>query len=113
EVLSLALPLIVSTMSWTILDFIDRMFLLWYQPEAMGAAMTAGMLHFSMICLPLGVAAYANTFVAQYSGAGQNDKIGLAIWQAAGIGLAVTPLFLLSIPVAPWLFGWAGHTGGV
>ena len=38
EVLALALPLVVSTASWTLMHFIDRMFLLWYSKEAIAAA---------------------------------------------------------------------------
>jgi MATE family multidrug resistance protein len=108
-VLALALPLVISTASWTVMNFIDRMFLLWHRPESMGAAMNAGMLHFTMICLPLGVVSYVNTFVAQYAGAGQPSHIGKAMWQAVRIGWIATPLYLLSIPAAPWVFRLAGH----
>ena len=38
EVLYLALPLVVSTMSWTIMNFVDRMMLLWHSQEEMAAA---------------------------------------------------------------------------
>ena len=46
------------------------MFLCWYSTEAMAATLPAGMLHFTILCFPLGVASYVNTFVAQYEGAG-------------------------------------------
>ena len=104
EVLVLALPLIVSTASWTVMHFVDRMFLLWYSTRAMAASMPAGMLHFTLICLPLGVAVYANTFVAQYKGAGRPKRIGAVVWQSVWIGLGVIPLFLATIPLAPGLF---------
>ena len=38
------------------MHFVDRMFLLWHSTEAMAAAMPAGMLHFTLLCFPLGVA---------------------------------------------------------
>ena len=69
EVLVLALPLIVSTLSWTLMNFTDRVFLVWYSADAVAAALPAGMMAFMVICFPLGVAAYVNTFVAQYQGA--------------------------------------------
>ena len=84
--LALALPLVISTASWTLMNFVDRMFLLWHSPGAMAAAMPAGMLHFTMICFPLGVASYVNTFVAQYHGAGRPERIGTALWQGTRIG---------------------------
>jgi len=109
DVLVLALPLVVSTMSWTVMNFIDRMFLLWYSTASMAAAMPAGMLHFTMLCFPFGVALYVNTFVAQYHGAGRPERIGPVVWQGIWIGVLAAPVFLLSIPLAPLAFRLAGH----
>ncbi len=93
------------------MNFIDRMFLLWYSKDAMAAAMPAGMVHFALVCFPLGVASYVNTFVAQYHGAGHPKRIGPAVWQGARVGLICFPLFLVLIPLAPWIFKTAGHSG--
>jgi MATE family multidrug resistance protein len=112
-VLALALPLIISTGSWSIMNFIDRMFLLWSSPEEMAAAMPAGILYFTVICIPFGVSMYVNTFVAQYHGAGRPERIGLVVWQGMRIGLYLTPLFLLTIPFAPAVFAAAGHSADV
>jgi len=49
DVLVLAMPLVISTASWTVMNFVDRMFLLWHSTRAMAAAMPAGMLYFSML----------------------------------------------------------------
>ncbi len=109
EVLRLALPLVASTISWTVMNFIDRMFLMWYSIPSMAAALPAGMLHFLMLCFPLGLVSYVNTFVAQYHGAGQSERIGQVVWQAVRVGGVCVPLFFLSIPLAPHVFQWAGH----
>jgi multidrug resistance protein, MATE family len=109
DVFTLAIPLVLSTASWTVMNFVDRMFLLWYSTDSMAAAMPAGMVHFAMVCFPLGVASYVNTFVAQYYGAGRPERIGPAVWQGARVGLFCFPLFLLTIPLAPWIFQLAGH----
>ncbi len=109
DVVVLALPLIISTMSWTVMNFIDRMYLLWYSTEAMAAALPAGILHYTMICFPLGLASYVNTFVAQYEGAGRPDRIGASVWQGIWIGIACTPLFLAVVPLTPALFHPTGH----
>ncbi len=109
DVLTLAIPLIVSTASWTVMNFIDRMFLLWHSTEEMAAAMPAGMVHFALVCLPLGVACYVNTFVAQYHGAGHPQRIGPAVWQGVRVGALCVPLYLTLIPLAPWLFRLVGH----
>ena len=39
DVLRLAMPLVVSTGSWTVMNFVDRMFLCWYSTAAMAAAL--------------------------------------------------------------------------
>jgi len=106
----MALPLVISTASWTVMNFVDRMFLLWHSTRAMAAVMPAGMLYFTLICFPLGVAMYVNTFVAQYEGARRPERIGTVVWQGMRMGIFVMPLFLATIPLAPLIFAWAGHT---
>jgi len=109
EVLAIAMPLVISTMSFTIMLFCDRMFLSWHSTEAMAASLSAGMLNWTMFSLPLGVAMYAQTFVAQYHGAGQPERIGAAVFQGLRIGLYSCPLFALSACLAPLLFMAFGH----
>ena len=109
EVLTLAFPLVVSTISWTLMNFIDRTFLTWYSTDAMAAAMPAGTISFAAICLPMGIASYAGTFVAQYNGSKQFDKIGRIVWQGVWLGLVCIPIFLVLRELAPWLFTRVGH----
>ena len=89
--------------------FIDRLYLTWYSPQATAAALPGGMFHWVLICLPMGIASYVNTFVAQYHGAGRPKRIGLAVNQGIWFGWATVPLFLLAIPLAPYLFPYAGY----
>jgi MATE family, multidrug efflux pump len=109
EVLRVAAPLIVSSLSWTVMTFVDRMMLNWVSGTAMSAAFSSSVLWFAMICLPMGVCMYANTFVAQYHGAGQHDRIGLSMWQAVWIAIGFAPLVIVAAPLAPALFGLAKH----
>lgn len=113
EVLVLALPLVISMGSWSLMNFVDRMFLLWHSTQAMAAAMPAGMLYFTLICFPLGVAMYVNTFVAQYQGARRPERIGAVVWQGMRIGIYLAPLFLATIPLAPAVFRLVGHDPNV
>ncbi|RMI07062.1 MAG: MATE family efflux transporter [Calditrichaeota bacterium] len=109
EVLDLAFPLIISSGSWSIQSFVDRMFLTWYSPEALAASMPAGWLHWTLVSLFTGTALYVNTFVAQYYGAGLHRRIGAVVWQ--GIYLApLTALCMLPVfPLAGDIFALAGH----
>src|SRR4029453_869971 len=110
EVLAIALPLVVQTSFWSIMWFIDRMFLLWYSKESMAAALPAGMFFWTLICFPQGIAAFINTFVAQYHGAGRPERIGLAVQHGMWFAWLATPVMLIAIPLAPWLLAGAGAT---
>jgi len=109
SVLSIAVPLILSTGAWSILHFVDRMFLTWYSPEAIAAAMPAGMLNFTIMSLFLGTAGYVTTFVAQYHGSGQHQRIGPVLWQGIYIAVAGGILHLFLIPLAGPIFRFVGH----
>ena len=109
ELLRVAAPLVISSLSWTVMTFVDRMLLNWVSGTAMSAAFSGSMVWFVVLCLPLGICMYANTFVAQYYGSGQHERIGLAVWQSVWIAIGFTPLVLSAIPLAPTIFGFAGH----
>jgi MATE family multidrug resistance protein len=113
DVIVLALPLVISAMSFSVMTFIDRMFLTWHSLDSVAAAMPAAMLQFTLISFPLGVATYVNTFVAQYQAAGRPRQIGPIIWQGIWIGVAAIPLLLLTAPIARVFFQHAGHEPGV
>jgi MATE family multidrug resistance protein len=82
QVLKIAFPLILSTSAMTLQMFVDRVFLMWYDRDAMSGAMLGGVLSFVPFSLFLGTATYANTFVSQYDGAKMQHRIGPAIWQS-------------------------------
>ncbi len=110
EVLVVAIPLILSTATWSVQHFVDRMFLTWYSPEAIAAAMPAGMLNFTMVSIFMGTAGYVTTFVAQYYGAQQFQRIGPALWQGVYISMLGGLLILCAIPLAGPVFDLVGHS---
>jgi MATE family multidrug resistance protein len=109
EVLHMALPLVISSLSWTVMTFVDRVFLKWESGEAMTAAFSASMVWFTVLALPLGICTYANTFVSQYFGNQRPERIGPATWQGVWAALLVTPLVLIAVPLAPAIFQFAAH----
>jgi MATE family multidrug resistance protein len=109
EVLGIALPLIVSTGTWSVQHFVDRMFLTWYSPEAIAAAMPAGILSFTITCIFIGSASYVGTFVAQYYGAKQYERCGPSLWQGIYIALIGGVVMVMLIPLAGLLFRSIGH----
>ena len=109
EVLRISFPMILSTSSWSVQHFVDRMFLNWHSPEAMAAVLPAGFMAFTIIALFIGVASYANTFVAQYHGAGQDERVGHSVWQAVWFSLVILVTLPVALPLADDLFAWVGH----
>ena len=110
QVLRIAFPLILSTGSYSVQQFIDRMFLSWYSPDALAAALPTGMLCFTLISLFMGTSGYVSTFIAQYIGASRPEKVGPAMWQGiyfsvlGGLLIAFTALFPKTI------FSLIGHS---
>ncbi len=110
EVWRIALPLIISTASLTLMQFCDRMFLAWYSGVSIRAALPAGILAFTMICGFFAVAGYGGTFVAQYHGAGDPRGCGRATAQAVLFALVSWPvILLLFLPLGRLALAWSGH----
>ncbi len=109
ELLRIAWPLIISTGSFSLLNFCDRMFLGWYSPEAFRAAVPAGILCFTMICGFVALSAYSNTFVAQYFGAREYGKCSMATMQGIWLALLSWPIILLLIPLGLFFLQLSGH----
>ncbi len=61
----------------------------------------------------MGTAVFTETFVAQYYGAKQFDKIGAVMWQGIYVGLIGATFHLLFIPLAVPLFHMIGHEPAV
>jgi MATE family multidrug resistance protein len=109
QLLQLAFPLILSTGSWAVLHFVDRMLLTWYSRDALAAAMPAGILNFALVSVFVGSVSYAGTFVAQYFGAGKNEKIGKVIWHVIYFSVIGMVLVMAFVPLTGPLFRLIGH----
>ncbi len=113
ELLAIAIPMVLSFGTQSVMHVVDRVFMTWYSKEAVAAALPAGILFWSCLSLPYGVISYANAFVAQYDGAKRPDRVAISVWQAAyfavGSGLLLMPFSLIAGP----LFAAVGHEPAV
>lgn len=91
------------------MTYVDRAMLAHYNPIAMSAAFSAGVLWFALFCVFLGICSYVSTFVSQYHGDEQPERIGPVVWQGNWLALLSVPLALAAIPLAPWIFALAKH----
>ncbi len=113
EILRVAFPLIVSMGSFTLMHFVDRVFLAWHSEVSIQAAVPAGILSFTFICGFMALAGYTSTFVAQFIGAGDARSCARSTAQGVFIALGSWPLMLLLIPVGRWILSHSGHAPDV
>jgi MATE family multidrug resistance protein len=109
EVIKIAWPLVVSMGSFTIMQFVDRMFLAWHSSISIQAALPAGLLSFTFICTFMALCGYANTFVAQYHGAGDPEGCSRSTAQAAWLAIFTWPILLAILPLGLWFLTVSNH----
>lgn len=109
QVLAIGLPLVASFGTTSLIHFTDRVFLSNYAVDAIAAALPAGITSFLFLGFFMGVASYVNVFVAQYLGAGMQNRVGAALWQgiyfSLGAAVILASLYFLAEP----LFMISGH----
>jgi MATE family multidrug resistance protein len=109
ELMQIAWPLIVSSGTFALLNFSDRIFLSRYDEAAFRASLPAGILFFTLVCGFMALAGFTNTFVAQFWGA--KDKEGCARATAQGIFFSFLsiPLIMAITPLGAWFLRVSGH----
>lgn len=123
ELLLVSLPLIISAGSHSLMGIADCMMLAGYAPPADALAVTtldiiaavtpAGMMYWSIACIPMGTILYANTFISQFDGARQPRKLATAFWQGVWLAIVSGVLLMGFVPLSATLFLQAGHTEAV
>ena len=109
EVLRVALPLMVSAGTFSLVLFADRTLLLWYDGESMSASMAAGNLFWVLVCLPVGIASMTGAIVSQYVGANEEGQIGRFLWQSVWLSFLSLPIFAVFAAAAPQMFEATGQ----
>ncbi len=110
EVLRVCLPLVLSLSATTLMEFTDRIFLANYSIDAISAALPAGITSYLPIAFFGGVGGYAGVFIAQYTGRGDEQKIGSVLWQGIHFTLGSGfILWLVAVFATGPLFLLAGH----
>jgi MATE family, multidrug efflux pump len=100
ELLWVAFPLMLSSLSTLAMVFVDRLFLGHLSPAALSAAVTAGTMWWAITGALLILASMSEVFVAQYNGAGLKERIGRPVWQMIWFSVAT-----LAICIPLGLFG--------
>lgn len=109
QILIIAWPLIIANSFWNLQLTIDRVLLGMHSTESLGAAMAVMGVFWVPMALLQGTASYVITFVAQYYGAGEQEKIGACVWQAFYVSF-VGGMAFLGLPfLTRAFFAAVGH----
>ncbi|MGH7963972.1 MAG: MATE family efflux transporter [Candidatus Binatia bacterium] len=113
EILRLALPIIASMASLTVMSFIDTWMVSLLGTAEVAAAMPASIIAYTLTALPLGIAQCVSTFTAQALGRGTPEEGAAVAWQGLYLSLAVGIACFVLWPVAPGFFSSFGHEAEV
>jgi multidrug resistance protein, MATE family len=112
--LKLAGPMVVSTISMTVMQFVDRFMVSRLGTSALAAVLPAGFVSFIPGGFVMGALTSLNTFVSQSLGRGEKDQCSHYFWQALYMGLAYCAIVVAVLwPTAPSLFTLLGQPAGV
>ncbi len=109
-ILKLAGPIIVTTLSFTLLQFVDRLMVSKLGTAALAAVLPAGFTAGIPSACVMGIFAGLGTFVSQCFGRESKKECTSYLWQAVYMGTAFSLLVLaVCWPLAPAIFKSFGH----
>jgi len=108
--LKLAAPMVVTTISFTIMQFVDRFMVSRCGTNELAAILPAGFVGFLPGAFAIGSLASLNTFVSQSLGRGEKKNCSNYFWQSLYMGFTYFIFVLLIMwPSAPWIFRILGQ----
>lgn len=113
EFLTTALPLIISTGAWALQNFVNRVFLAWFNQDAYAASLPAGLLSFTIMSIFIGSIAYIDVFVSQYNGKGEYKSIGPSVWQSFYLSFFAAAVLIVISLFSESIFAVSGHAPSV
>jgi MATE family multidrug resistance protein len=110
EVMGMSGPIILGSLSYTIMRFVDQMVVSRLGTEALAAMGSAGVWSYVMGCFVFGIVGCVSTFVAQCYGRGETDPCARYTWQGIYISIAAGILALALWPLSGPLFHSMRHS---
>jgi MATE family multidrug resistance protein len=112
--LKLSAPMVIATISFTIMQFVDRFMVSRLGTDALAAILPAGFVSFIPGGFAIGAITSLNTFVSQSLGRGDKKDCSNYFWQAVYMGLVFFAVVVVIMwPAAPWIFKMMGHPPAV
>ncbi|MBI4557949.1 MAG: MATE family efflux transporter [Candidatus Hydrogenedentes bacterium] len=113
EVVGMAGPIVLSSMSWTIMQFVDQYFVAKLGSDALAAVGSAGVWAYTLSTFFVGIAGCVSTFASQTLGRGQKEHCSGYAWQGIYLSILAGVMAVLLWPISEPLFRSMGHTESV
>ena len=108
--LKLSSPMIVSNMSFTIMQFVNRLMVSKLGTESLAAVLPAAIVSYLPASFIVGLMTSVNTYVSQSFGMGDKKSCSSYCWQVIYLGLAYfTVVSVCAWPNAEWIFKTMGY----
>ena len=110
EVMGMSGPIILGMLSYTVMEFFDKVMVSYVGTDALAAVGSACIGSFTLCTLYMGIISVVSTFVAQCYGRGTLQYCARYCWQ--GIYLSFLGIVFSAVlwPVTPFLFRLMQHT---
>jgi MATE family multidrug resistance protein len=109
EVMAMSWPIILGSMSYTLMEFTDKWMVSTLGTASLAAVGAASLWSYTLSTFVLGVVGCVSTFVSQSIGRGQPGQAGAYAWQAIWLSLAAGILAVFLWPASAWLFAAMNH----
>ncbi len=110
EVMTMSWPIILGSVSYTVMQFVDMAMVSKLGTNAFAAAGVAGLWSYTMGCLIFGMVGCVSTFAGQCLGRGEPHHCARYAWQGVYLALLTGVVALLLWPVSGLLFRSMGHS---
>ena len=80
ELFRVAMPLMISAGTFSLVLFADRTLLLYHDGPSMSASMAGGAIFWVLTCFPVGIVSMTGAIVGQHIGANEEERIGRLMW---------------------------------
>lgn len=105
----MAVPTVLNTASFTIMQFADGLMVSRLGPQALSAQFIGGITAFTPVCFFIGLLSCVSTFASQNLGAGRPERAARYGWNGVWIAWAAAAGLALLILPAPYLLALYGH----
>jgi len=109
EIVHLAVPTVLTTVSMTLMQFVDGLMVARVGVDAMSAQLPGSMASFTPQCFFIGLLSCVSTFAAQYLGAKRPERGAAYAWQGLWLSVAAATALAVLVPTARPLMSLFHH----